>query len=252
MGLFNFRQNEEKPETETGFIGRHQEILIIKHALGENVPDIELQMATNKDIAERNEIVEKLDELEAYMRSDAFTHRLDVLHASKEIDAIIDKGYQTSVLPNDSVLENRCLIINQSITEYVKDLEKKNGTLTEEKAKNLDKIIDLRLARGFLIWMTLGDKLTTSDEQHAWMIKSSLNFLNKPKGGFDKTKLVKDVISIVSVKDMDGVVENFKSVKAKLLENKQITESDAKKIDELIERGIAENKTIHQQHPERS
>lgn len=251
MTLFDFFKTKKEEGVKEKFVGRYQWILIIKQILGEDIPALEMQIATNKDLGERNEILEKLEKLEEYIHSDHFTNQLDVSSASKDIDGIIDEGYKNSVLLNDSELENRCLEINHNIIEYIKNFARKNGTLTEEKNASLDKIIDLRVASGFLTWMTLGDKLQTSDEQHAWMIISSLLNTNKKTTGFNKGNLIKDVLATLSQKDIEPEAERFRSMKRRLLENKKISDGEAKRIDELVEQGLAKNKKIHEQHPDR-
>ncbi len=241
MALFNFLKTKKEGMTETTFIGRYQSILKIRQILGEDVPAMEMQIAINKDFGERNEILGRLEKLEGYIHSDHFTNQFDVYSAGKEIGEIIGEGYKTCVLQNDIELENRCLVIHQDIIDYTKKQFEKDGVLTETKIADLDKILNLHTAAGFLTWMTLGDKLKTSDEQHAWMIISSLVHPNKRTGG------IKDLIAWAVLTDKDHdvnkIVEPFRKMKKKLLENKKISDAEGIKIDELIEQGLAKNKS---------
>ncbi len=251
MALFNFFKKKKEEKIDNIFVGRYQQILFIRQILGEDVPALEIQIATNKDLSERNEIVEKLENLEKYMHSDFFTNQFDVSSASKDISEIAKDGYNNSVLPNDSELEERVLTIYHNIIEYTKNFAKKNGSLTEEENANFDKIISRYLSIGLMTWMTLGDKLQTSDEQHAWVILSSLSHANKESTGFDKGDLVKTVLTLLSLKDVKLEAEQLREMKKRLLESKKISDHEANMIEELIEQGLDGNKRLHEQYPDR-
>lgn len=246
LTLFNFFKT--KKVSQDKFIGRHQWVFLIKRILGENVSDMEIQIATNRDIVERNEILASLENLEGDIHSEYFDNQFSVLKASEKITEIIEKGYKTCVLPNDIDLENRCLKILDDTHEYIKKFGKKNSSLAEEKIAEIDKLLDMMIAKGFLYWLTLDHLLDTADEQHAWIIISSLVNMGKPIGGFNKSDLVASMLSTLSLKDADEISESLRRMKKRLLENKKINKIEAKKIDELIEKGLVNNKKIHVQH----
>lgn len=80
---------------------------------------------------------------------------------------------------------------------------------------------------------------------------SSLMNAGKPIGGFDKSDLIASMLSTLSKKDAGVISESLKQMKKRLLDNKKINKIGAKKIDELIEKGLADNKRIHEQYPDR-
>ncbi len=251
MALLDFLKTKKEAVVEKQFVGRHQQTFFIKQIFGENASDMERQIAVNKDLGERNEIAMKLEKVEEYVHSDYFTNQFDVSSASKDIENIIDEGYKTCVLPNDIDLENRCLKILRDTIEYTKRFGLKHGTLTVENAAKLDDILNLRVAAGYLNWWTLGDLPLNGDEQHAWMIISSLLNTGKPIGGFDKSDLVAGVLATLSLKDVIWSAEQFKKIKEKLLHDGKINQTEAKRVDELIKKGLAQNKKIHEEHPDR-
>src|SRR3989339_338553 len=102
---------KEEASTEEKFIGRYQQAIIVKKILGKELTEIDLQIAKNKDNGERNEIIERLSEVEDYAQSDFFTNQIDVQGAYKDIVKIIKDGFANCVLQNDVNIENRCFKI---------------------------------------------------------------------------------------------------------------------------------------------
>ena len=242
MTLLDFLKRD-KLENENKFIGRYQSVLKIRHILGENVPTMEMQIAINKDLGERNEILEKLERLEKNIHSESFDNQISVYNAGLEIEEIIGEGYTTCVFQIDRELENRCLAIRHDTVEYMVNFMRKNGTLKDDTIANLDKALELHILSGFLCWMTLGDKLKTRDEQDAWMIMSSILYPKKLTGN------IKDLV-VWALKDKEhdaneDVIEPLRKMKKRLLESKKINEAAGKIIDKLIDQGITESKQNH-------
>ena len=198
-------------------------------------------MAINKDNIDRSIIVKKLEEIESFMESDGFTNKFDVYNIGLKIGEVIGSGYENCVLQNDEDIERRCIVIHNKIIEYTKKQLKTDGTLTKDKEMELDNILEKYISVGFLAWITLSDELKTSDEQHAWMIMSSLIYPNKITGG------LADVISwhILSEKNKninsvsDYVGNHFESMKNKLLDDKIISRESAEEIDKMIKNGLS-------------
>lgn len=247
MSLFKFFKSKKIDKTENKFIGRHQQAFAIKRILGENVTSMEMQIAINKDLGERSEIVAKLEKLEAEIHSESFINQFDVESARKEIDEILNNGYKSCVLQNDIDLENRSLKILRDAIEYFKNFLKKRGT----GLANINDLLNLRVTSGFLYWVDLGGLLQTSEEQQAWIIVSSLINTERPVGGFSKSDLVSSLLSVLSKEDVGGMAENYTKMKERLLQNKTINQAEAKRIDELIEKGLADNRRLKERYPTR-
>lgn len=244
MNLLDFlkKNNEEKH-----FIGRHQEVLLIKEVLGESIPKMIMQLAINKDIAEREEIKCRLEIIESNIKSNNFTTVFDIEMTNKEIMDLIFDGYKSCVLQNDLELEIRCFNIYEDTVEYAKYHHEKKGSLNEEMNTGIDDIKGRMILTGCLHWVTLSDTLSTSQEQHAWMIISSLLYQNKPVYSFNKGNLVADVVGWPSSpnqpKDkrdelLKQTAERFKEMNKRLLENKIITNDEGNIVDNLIKIGL--------------
>ncbi len=251
MSILDFIRRNKKTKEKNGaqYVGRHQQVLMIKQILGEQAPALEVQIAKNKDLSEYLETLKDLEEIEEYMHSEFFTNQFDVLNIKTKLDKFTDKGYENLVLLNDSELEDRILAIYSNIIDYTKNFAKKNSSFSSEVVENLDKTIDFRIAKGFLVWITLGDLLKTGEEQHAWWIVSSLLNTNKKSLGFYKGDFVKDVLSTLSNKDAHSMALSLRDMKEKLLRGGKIDNAEARRVDELIEQGLIKNKKIHEQYP---
>lgn len=227
----------EKP-TNQKFIGRHQQFYSVKKFLGENIPDLELQIATNKDNDERKEIVDKLEEIEEYIKSDLFTNRLSVESANKDIQRLTDKGYKNCVLKNDTALENRCLKVLDDTIKYMQDFARKNPNLNGEKvADQLDSIMSLTTTGGIVSLITLGG-LLNEDQQIAWVIMNS---------SFYSNKLVRDASSLLPPEPSQEQTKKIKRFAEKLLNEKKITTNNLRTIEEEIKEGLLLNKEYYRQ-----
>lgn len=222
--------------TDSKFVGRHQQIYSVKKFLGQNIPDLELQIAVNKDNDERKELVEKLEEIEKYINSDLFTNRFAVESANKDIRELTDEGYKNCVLKNDTALENRCLKILNDTIKYMQDFARKNPNLNgEEIAKSLDSIMDLTITGGTVSYLTLGS-LLNDDEQIVWAIMNSL---------FHSNKLVRDASSLLPPEPSQEQAKKIKKIADKLLSEKKITASNLRTIEEEIKEGLLLNREYY-------
>lgn len=208
------------------FIGRHEEFCIVKDLLGEEVSTLERQISINKDRNEYNEILNKLIEIEEYIKSENFTHSLDVLHVHDEIMALINKAGTYCVLQNDLDLEDRCFKILESTYEYTKASMKSKSELTQDKIDALDGIIQKTKLANFLSYLQLHDLLNTKEHQMAFYIWNSLF----KKNGFIVTLLNFNKGS----NNMDEYNKNLESFAEELFKQKKIDADDLKKIEDEI------------------
>lgn len=236
MGLFNFLKTKKTEENENKFVGRHQQVCLIKQMLGNTISDLEIQIATNKDLLERNEILEKLEDTEKYIQSEYYTTRYDVGTTLDEIKKILNKGYDYWVLQNDCEIENRCLDIYTKVIEY--SISKQKNTLDEETIKNMREL-PVRQTGLSLLSIMDGSIFDSPVESHAWLIYLSLI---EKIGNLDTSDLVTFILSEVGEKNLDTFVSGLKLANEKLLKTKAITKQDFKKIDMMITAGITKNK----------
>lgn len=229
------KKNTEPKMENQKFIGRHQQLYSLKKFLGQNVPDLELQIATNKDNDERKEIEEKLEEIEKYIKSDLFTNRYAVESANKDIRELVEKGYKNCVLKNDTTLENRCLKVLDDTIKYMQDFARKNPDLNgEEIAKQLDSIMALTTVEGTVQYLMLGG-LLNDDQQIVWAIMNCLHGNN----------LVRDAASLLPPEPSQEQAKKIRRVAEKLLSEKKITASNLQKIEKEVKEGLMLNQEYY-------
>lgn len=169
---------------EEKFIGRHEEFCLVKKLLGEEVPDLEIQIAKNKDASERSDISSRLEELEGFIRSKDFSHGNVLEVHDKAMNLVSDAG-KLCISENDTELGNRLYKILDDTIEYAKAKYREKGELTDEISEKLDGISkNFRLA-DFLGFLQLHDLLNTADYQMGFYIWNSL----VKKNGFIVTLL---------------------------------------------------------------
>ena len=199
---------------------------------------MELQIATNKDNDEQNEIIEKLEKIEAYINSDLFTNRFAVEGTNKDIQELTDEGYKNCVLKNDTSLENRCLKSLDDTIKYMKSFARKNSDLNgDEVANQLDSIMALTTTGGLVSYITLGG-LLNDDQQMAWVIMNSLFYSNK---------LARDASSLLPPEPAQDQVKKLKRFADKLLNEKKINANNLRKIEEEVKEGLLLNKEYYKQ-----
>lgn len=240
MGILNFLKDKKTEGNENKFVGRHQQVCFVKHLLGEEIPSLNWQIATNKDLSERNEVLEKLEWLEKYIESEFYTTKYDVATTFDKIKIILDTGYKSCVLQNDSELESRCLGIYKDVIDYSNNKRKKEGTLTDEKMTNCSDMIEAQKGLGFLCIID-GGLFDSPLEYHAWVVYFSL------QPNYYTQNLITDVLKCVSASSLGVLVSGLKLASTKLLENKKIDKNDENKIRKMIEAGIKENEKNHKQ-----
>jgi hypothetical protein len=235
MGIFNFLKTKKEENTKDEFVGRHQQFCVVKKFLGEEVPDLELQIAIKKDRSERNEIVKKLEEIEKYIASDVFTNHSDVQSMNEKSRELIDEGYKVCVLVNDSVLEDRCYKIFNDTHEYLKNSVKKLGaTESENFSKLYDDSKNLQALGSIVSNSSLGGLLELSTNEHnAWIIMSSLYASNR------LTELTLMTFPRVEVE------ESIRNFAKKLLKENKINEIEFQKINEEIKKGLTTGKEVY-------
>lgn len=234
-----FRKNKKRNPSQNAnskFVGRHQQFYSVKKFLGQDIPDMELQIAINKDEDERKELVEKLEEIEKYIKSDLFTNRFAVESANKDIRELTDEGYKSCVLKNDTALENRCLKILDDTIKYMQDFARKNPNLNgEEIAKQLDSIMALTTVGGTVSYLTLGG-LLNEEQQLVWAIMNSV---------LQSNKLVRDASSLLPPEPSQEQAKKIKKIADKLLSEKKITTSNLRTIEEEIKEGLSLNEEYY-------
>ncbi len=224
-------------QTKSKFIGRHEQAYSVKKFLGEEIPNLELQIAINKDKSERSEIIDKLLKIEDYINSDLFTNRFAVESTNKDIDKLTDEGYKNCVLKNDTNLEDRCLKILDETIEFMQNFARKNSNLDGEKiADSLNSIRALTITGGTVSYISLGG-LLNEDQQIAWIIMNSLFYSNK---------LVRDASSLLPPEPAKEQTIKIKQFADKLLNEKKIDSNDLIKIDEEIKEGLSFNKEFYE------
>ncbi len=241
IAYFIWNKNKKRGTSSTGsgisnkFVGRHQQLCNVKKFLGEEVPVLEIQIATNIDISERDELVKKLEEVEKYISSDMFTNRFDVESVNKDMRELIDEGYKTCVLTNDTALENRCYKIFDDTHKYLESsLKKEDKTKSEEFAHLADQIKSFFALGAIVNLISLGGLLKdSSDEQRAWIIMNSVVY---PNG------LVKTASSILPSEPAEQEAVKLKLFAEKLLKENKISNGDLQKISSEIKDGLVQGK----------
>jgi hypothetical protein len=156
---FRKKKQENNVEKQVGskFVGRHQQACAVKKLLGQNIPEMEMQIASNKDFRERNKVDESLKELEEYVSSELFGSmeefaKLDIKMSFDSVAKISEVGYDTCVFQNDRKMEERLLTIFVNLSEYIKKIVSENN----------ETIISEWRAAGFLI--PENKKFTATDD----------------------------------------------------------------------------------------
>jgi hypothetical protein len=229
------RKDIEHPASQE-FIGRHQQLYSVKKFLGQDIPDLELQIARNKDNDERKEIVEKLEDIDGYIKSDLFTHRFAVQSVFDDIHELTDKGYENCVLKNDNALENRCLKILDDTTKYMQDYWRNNNESDgETMSEQLESLSALTTMRGTVSYLTLGG-LLNDDEQIVWAIMNSV---------FHSNKLVREASSLLPPEPSQQQAQKIKKMGERLLAEKKINANNLRKIEEEIKEGLLLNQEYY-------
>lgn len=233
MGIFDFLKTK-KEEDKNEFAGRHQQFCVVKKFLGEEVSDLELQMAIKKDKSERSEFVKKLEEMEKYIASDVFTNHSDVQEVNEKSRNLIDEGYKTCILVNDHTLESRCYKIFDDTHEYLKNSVKKLGVAESENFSKLyDDTKNLMALTSIISNSNLGGLLEFStDKQNAWMIMSSI---------YASNRLTELTLMAFPKEEVEESIRNFAK---KLLKENKINEIQFQKINEEIKKGVDTGKEI--------
>lgn len=161
--LFNFF-NKKQPDDSV--IGRNQQLLWVDRFLGEDINEMEFQIALNKDKVDYNEIKQDVEELKNHIKSEDFTSQLDILEADKNASDILIRGYDLCVLQNDPDLELDLLEIIKNTTEIAKKKMQPN----DKSIEKLDKELMYFKSIGFFRFLDLGGLLKTADQQMAWAI----------------------------------------------------------------------------------
>lgn len=159
---------------EDKFIGRHEELCLIRKLLGEEVPDLEIQIAKNKDTSEREDILSRLGEIEGYIKSKDFTGDHNVLEVHDEAMRLVSDAGKTCISENDTALGSRLYKVLDDTIEYAKAKYREKGELTDEISKKLDDISKTFRLADFLTYLQLHDLLQTSDQQMGFYIWNSL------------------------------------------------------------------------------
>ena len=251
MGIFDFLKTKKKEVLENKFVGRHQQVCFVREMLGQEISSLEQQIATNKDNSERSEILERLESLEAYMKSEFYTTHYDVASTFDKIRGISKDGYMNCVLQNDTGMENRCLKILEDVIEYGENKARNDGSLTDELIDANKKILDTEGTYGFLVWPELGGLLNKAEEQHAWLIATGLIHKKKQFGRLNPCNVISELLASLDKKGLAVMANALKTMNEKLLKNGKISEIDGKKVIEMIETGVLENEEIHRLYPDR-
>lgn len=251
MGIFDFLKTKKEP-IENKFVGRHQQACFVRKMLGQEISSLERQIATNKDNSERSEILERLESLEAYIKSEFYTTHYDVASTFDKIRGISKDGYMNCVLQNDTDIENRCLKILEDVIEYGENKAKNEGSLTDELVNANKKILDTEGIYGFLVWPELSGLLTKAEEQHAWLIATGLIHKEKRFGRLAPCNVITEFLASLDRKGLEVLANALKVMNNRLLKDKKIMESDWGKVIEMIQAGKLENEEIHKLYPDRA
>jgi hypothetical protein len=245
-------------KTDVGFVGRHQEVIAVKELLGEIVTPAEKEQAFSEDAQERNQILERLQDLETYFNSDLFVAHegSHLTQVSETIRSIIDEGFDLCVLQNDRELDQRCFKILLDVEAHMKDKILKaaaEGKTTPEQVKQWEQLPDLVSIKGFFTWLDLGNPSLTKngDMQQAWVMLATLRQPKKQIGLHNADNYLSQIIGSARLNDLESFVNRYKTVKARLLANHKLTEQEGQIIDSLIVGGVEMNRKIHEQYPDR-
>lgn len=242
--FFWFRKNKQRnyieEKTDNKFIGRHQQSCSVKKLLGQNIPRMEIQIASNKDFQERKKLDESIKELEQYVSSHLFGSmeefaKMDIQVSSDSAAKIIEAGYDTCVLQNDRKMEERVLGIFVNLYEYIDKITSENSgkkfTFTED-------LLNSAVVIGTMKYISLGGLLKTEEEKNAWIILSSLENPERHFGHFNKSNLIKISLTTINKEGVNDVVNKLKETTQILLKSNAINTSEESKINKMIESGL--------------
>ncbi len=251
--------NNPGMQIDSKFVGRHQQACSVKKLLGQNIPEMEMQIASNKDFRERKKIDESLKELEAYVSSELFGSmeefaKLDIKMSFDSVAKISEVGYDTCVLQNDRKMEERLLTIFVNLSEYIKKIVSENnetiisewraaGFLIPENKKftATDDMLNSAVVIGTMKLIDLGGLLKTEEEKNTWIILDSLDNPERHFGHFNKSNLIKISLTTIKNNSAKRVASELEKTANDLLSKQRITKQEAERIKKLIEEGIAEN-----------
>ncbi|HEY4504507.1 MAG TPA: hypothetical protein VJI73_01915 [Candidatus Paceibacterota bacterium] len=237
MGFLNLISKKKVKIAENIFVGRHQQVCLVKDLLGEEVHTLNWQIAKNKDLSERNEILEKTEDLENYIKSEFYTTSYDVATTFDKIREIIRTGYESCVLQNDIELEKRCMAIYKNCIDYANDKGERDGSMTDEQVTDNKGLLERMYAIGLLSIID-GGRFDSPLEYHAWLVYFSLQ-----PNPYTKEVIVTILSGVKANRDV--LVSGIKLASAKLLENHKISRDDETKINEMIVMGNAGNEKTH-------
>lgn len=238
MTIFNLFKKNKNEEIKNEFIGRHQQLCFVKYFLNEEVPDLELQIAINKDNSERDKILKKLEEAEKFISSNMFDNYFDVQNVNKNIQQLVNEGNLNCVLWNDVNLKNRCLKIFNDTHKYLKNsLEKKDKIESEKFANLADQLESLSSLERLTNYITLGGLLNDFDnKRNAWIILNSLFYNNG---------VVKSASFILPPEPAKNEAKKLKDFVNFLLKEKKIKDNDLEKIYKEIDEGLIIGEEVH-------
>lgn len=223
-----FSKKETKP------LGRHSLMLITKEVLlGEKITDLERQIAVNKDKEEYEEILTEIDDIYNYIKSNSFTDS-DLQILNRKINDTLTKGYNNSIIQTYPDLEEKCLSALYLINEYIiKNAENRDISETEiEKIKESD----LHYSNlGFLSDIGFGAD-EDADVQMGMSIIKSL---------FKGSDILIQTIAVLPEKDRERYITNLKIFLEKLSKQKRLSDSEIKKVQNMINRGVELSKEYY-------
>lgn len=252
------QENHVEEKVDSKFVGRHQQACAVKKLLGQNIPEMEMQIASNKDLRERTKLDESLKELEEYVSSELFGSmeefaKLDIKMSFDSVAKLSEVGYDTCVFQNDRKMEERLLTIFVNLSEYIKKIVSENNEtiisewrdagflISDKKFTATDDLLNSAVVIGTMKFISLGGLLKTDEEKNAWIIMDSLDNPERHFGHFNKSSLIN--ISLTTIKN-DSAKKTAKELEdtANNLFSKQIiNEKDLEVIKKMIENGVADN-----------
>lgn len=262
----NKKENHIKEKTNSKFVGRHQQACAVKKLLGQNIPEMEMQIASNKDFRERKQLDESLKELEEYVSSELFGSmeefaKLDIKMSFDSVAKLSEVGYDTCVFQNDRKMEERLLTIFVNLSEYIKKIVSENNEtiisewrdagflISGKEFTATDDLLNSAVVIGTMKFISLGGLLKTDEEKNAWIILSSLENPERHFGHFNKSNLIKISLTTIKKEGVNDVVNKLKEIVKVLLKSNAIDTSEESKINKMIESGLEESEKLHKAHP---
>jgi len=240
MDITNFIKQKIKSH-KGHFIGRHQQAHAILELIGEKVPELQWQMAINKDKEEHQQILTRFKETEKYIDSDMFTTFLDVTSINEDLRKLITIGYETCVLSNDLELEKNVIKRYDDIREYLVNYFMNSD---KEKSKQINKMFgDLRDAfvmLRLLSHVTLGGIL--AEEEGIGAVAWNVVFIvTYPEWNGLLIESRAQMEPAVTTK----WVENIKDFLGILSENNKINTGESQKVTAVIDKCLKRCSEVH-------